>query len=101
MSDLVVNSKDWFFSHRGSNNVQSSPSGKHVCVMSTHLNPTFVSKTGGLQGYSFIQNIIFGYCKFGNFRVTFISRIFDFLIISETLNLRTGTHTVYKAYCNS
>ena len=36
--------------------------------------------------------------KFGNFRVTFISRIFDFLIISETLNSRTGTHTYGCVY---
>ena len=41
------------------------------------------------------------YCKFGNFRVTFISRFFDFQIISETLDSRTRTHAVYKAYCYS
>ena len=41
------------------------------------------------------------YCKFGNFRVTFISRFFDFRIISETLDSRTRTHAVYKAYCYS
>ena len=41
------------------------------------------------------------YCKFGNFRVTFISRIFDFRIISESLNSRTSTCAVYKAYYNS
>ena len=39
------------------------------------------------------------YCKFGNFRVTFISRIFYFRIIGEVLNSRT--FTVYKAYYNS
>ena len=33
--------------------------------------------------------------------MTFISRIFDFRIISETLNSRTRTHAVYIAYCNS
>ena len=33
--------------------------------------------------------------------MTFISRIFDFRIIGEFLNSRTGTCTVYKAYCNS
>ena len=41
------------------------------------------------------------YCKFGNFHMTFISLIFDFQIISETMNSRTSTHAVYKAYCNS
>ena len=41
------------------------------------------------------------YCKFGNFRVTFISRIFYFPIISETLNSRSSTRAVYKAYSNS
>ena len=41
------------------------------------------------------------YCKFGNFRVTFISRIFDFRIISEFLNSRAFTCAVYKAYNNS
>ena len=41
------------------------------------------------------------YCKFGNFRVTFISRIFDFRIISEFLNSRASTCAVYKAYSNS
>ena len=43
----------------------------------------------------------FRYCKFGNFRVTFISRIFYFPIISETLNSRSSTRAVYKAYSNS
>ena len=33
--------------------------------------------------------------------MTFISRIFDFRIISEFLNSRTSTLAVYKAYCNS
>ena len=41
------------------------------------------------------------YCKFRNFRVTFISRIFDFRIISEFLNLRASISAVYKAYRNS
>ena len=41
------------------------------------------------------------YCKFGNFRVTFISRIFDFRIISEFLNSRASTCAVHKAYNNS
>ena len=44
---------------------------------------------------------IYMYCKFGNFRVTFISRIFYFRIIGEVLNSRTDTCTVYKAYYNS
>ena len=30
------------------------------------------------------------YCRFGNFRVTFISRIFDFRIIREVLNSRAS-----------
>ena len=38
----------------------------------------------------------YNYCKFGNFRVTFTSQIFDFRIISEFL--RESTHSVYKAY---
>ena len=38
------------------------------------------------------------YCKFGNFRVTFISRIFYFRIISEFLNLCVSDHVFYKAY---
>ena len=38
------------------------------------------------------------YCKFGNFRVTFISRIFYFRIISEFLNSRVSDHVFYKAY---
>ena len=29
-----------------------------------------------------------GYCRFGNFRLTFISRIFHFQIIHDFLNLR-------------
>ena len=33
--------------------------------------------------------------------MTFISQIFDFRIISESLNLGTSTRAVYKAYCNS
>ena len=33
--------------------------------------------------------------------MTFISRFFDFRIISETLNSRTSTRAVFKAYCNS
>ena len=33
--------------------------------------------------------------------MTFILRIFDFRIISESLNLGTSTHAVYKAYSNS
>ena len=41
------------------------------------------------------------YRKFGNFRVTFISRIFCFRIISEFLNSRASTRTVYKAYSYS
>ena len=40
------------------------------------------------------------YYKFGNFCVTFISRIFDIRIISEFLKSRMGTCTFYKAYCN-
>ena len=45
-------------------------------------------------------NCIIKYCKFGNFRVTIISRIFYFRIISEFLNLRADTHNVYEAYNN-
>ena len=41
------------------------------------------------------------YCKFGNFRVTFISRIFYFQIISEFLNSRVSVHLFYKVYCDS
>ena len=39
--------------------------------------------------------------KHANFCVTFSSRIFDFRIISESLNSLTSTRAVYKAYCNS
>ena len=35
-----------------------------------------------------------GYCRFGNFRVTFISRIFDFRIIREVLNSRASIRVV-------
>ena len=38
------------------------------------------------------------YCKVGNFRVTFILRIFDFRIISEFLNSRVNGHVFYKVY---
>ena len=34
------------------------------------------------------------YCRFGNFRVTFISRIFDFRIIREVLNSRASIRVV-------
>ena len=37
------------------------------------------------------------YCKSGNFRMTFISQIFDFQIISKFLNSQASTHAVYKA----
>ena len=53
------------------------------------------------KGIIFSTQIINRYCKFGNFRVTFISRIFYFRIIGEVLNSRTDTCTVYKAYYNS
>ena len=33
--------------------------------------------------------------------MNFISQIFDFRIISESLNSQTSTPAVYKAYCNS
>ena len=39
--------------------------------------------------------------KSGKFRVTFISQIFDFRIISESLNAREYLCSLYKAYCNS
>ena len=58
-------------------------SQKHFLVMYTPLYPTSI------------------YCKFENFRMIFISRIFDFQIISELLNSRTSTRAIYKAYCNS
>ena len=45
-----------------------------------------------------IINDIAYYCKFGNFRVTFISRIFYFRIISEFLNSRVSDNVFYKAY---
>ena len=57
-----------------------------------------------MQGICFciiISVFRINYCKFGNFRVTFILRVFDFRIISETLNSRTSTHAVYIANCNS
>ena len=41
------------------------------------------------------------YCKFGNFRVTFISRFFYFRIISEFLNSRVSVHVFYKVYSDS
>ena len=50
-----------------------------------------------------IQNPLRGfyYCKLGNFRVTFISRIFYFRIFSEFLNSRTSVHVFYKVYSDS
>ena len=48
--------------------------------------------------FMFIQK---KYCKFGNFHVTFISRIFYFQIISEFLNLRESDHVFYKACSDS
>ena len=41
------------------------------------------------------------YCKFGNFRVTFISRFFYIRIISEFLNSRVSVHVFYKVYSDS
>ena len=41
------------------------------------------------------------YCKSGNFRVTFISQIFNFRIISEFLNSRACTHSIYKGFSKS
>ena len=41
------------------------------------------------------------YCKFGNFRVTFISRIFYLRIISEFLNSRVSVHVLYRVYSDS
>ena len=35
------------------------------------------------------------YCRFGNFRVIFISRTFYFRIIGEVLNLRTSIRVVF------
>ena len=46
----------------------------------------------------FVCNAIKIYCKFGNFRVTFISRIFHFRIISEVLNSQGSVHVFYKVY---
>ena len=40
------------------------------------------------------------YCRFGNFRVTFISRIFDFRIISEFLNSRASIESIKIAISN-
>ena len=40
------------------------------------------------------------HCKFGIFSETFISRIFDFQIISEFLNSRASSRVVYKTYSN-
>ena len=34
--------------------------------------------------------VLFGYCRFGNFHVTFNSRIFDFRIIREVSNSRAS-----------
>ena len=42
-----------------------------------------------------------GYCKFGNFHVAFISRIFYIRIISEFLNSRVSVHVFYKVYSDS
>ena len=36
------------------------------------------------------------YCKFGNFRVTFISQIFYFRFISKFLNSQVSVHVFYK-----
>ena len=58
-----------------------------------------VKTTSGIA--IFCRPVLRKYCKFGNFRVTFISRIFYFPIISETLNSRWSTLAVYKAYSNS
>ena len=41
------------------------------------------------------------YCKFVNFRVTFISRIFYLRIISEFLNSRVSVHVSYRVYSDS
>ena len=41
------------------------------------------------------------YCKFGNFYVTFISRIFYFGIMSEFLYSRVSVHVFYKVYSDS
>ena len=40
-------------------------------------------------------------CPCNTVNVTFISRSFDFRIISESLNSQKSTRAVYKAYCNS
>ena len=37
------------------------------------------------------------FCRFGNFRVTFISRSFDFEIISKFLNSRASNELIKKA----
>ena len=41
------------------------------------------------------------YCKFGNFHVTFISRISYLRIISEVLNSQVSVHVFYKVYSDS
>ena len=41
------------------------------------------------------------FCKFGNFRVTFISRIFDSPITSKFLNSQASASAVYQFYNNS
>ena len=49
--------------------------------------------------YPYTANIVSpgnvsAYCRFGNFRVTFILRFFDFRIIREVLNLRASIRVV-------
>ena len=55
----------------------------------------------GLVFRETFQRACLKYCKSENFRETFISRIFNFQIISEFLNSRVITSAVYKAYSDS
>ena len=57
--------------------------------------PQSVSVNGNLAPW------LLWYCKFGNFRVTFILRIFYFCIISQILKSWVSICTVYKALSNS
>ena len=65
------------------------------------LSSALFAKRFALVGLNNIYLYIYTYCKFGNFRVTFISRIFYLRIISEFLNSRVSVHVFYNVYSDS
>ena len=68
----------------------SSNKESNFCAEQTFLTPF----SSVYANYLDIMFAMTWYCKFGNFCLTFISQIFNFEIISQSLNLQTNTYTI-------